>query len=79
MKLTIKLRKATKKDFLELDGYTKKGKKYKVKIGVPYWLINSKGKIEKRSYRTTNEMDMKAFGDYLMREQVYIIKAKYGK
>jgi len=24
-------------------------------------------------------MDMKAFGDYLMREQVYIIKAKYGK
>lgn len=81
MKTTIKLRKAKRKDFLEFDKYKKDGKtkKYKLKVGVPYWLINSKGKLEKYIYRTTNEMDMKSFGDYLIREQVFINKSKYGK
>lgn len=79
-KLTVKLnlKKATVKDFLEFDSYKKSGKKvWKIKVGVPYWLISSKGKIEKHTYKTTENIDSDQFGDYLRRKQVLIYKGKY--
>lgn len=77
MKVTIKLVKAKKVDFVELVKQGKNKKTYKIKEGVPYWLINSKGKIEPQPYRSHAQMDSEEFSDFLMREQVLISKKKY--
>jgi len=76
--ITLKLKKAKAKDLLEFDSYKKSGKKkWKIKVGVPYWLINSKGKIEKHTYRTSENMNSDELGNYLRREQILIFKGKY--
>lgn len=74
--INLKLRKATKKDFVEFSHMKKdgKGKVYKMRFGVPFWLINSKGEIEKCNYRTHENMSMDDFKEYLAHEQVLIIK-----
>jgi len=78
MKVSIKLRVAAKKDFLEFKKHkAKKGKQYVFKTGVPYWMINSKGKVENHVYLTKKSTDLKSFADYLMREQILILKSKY--
>lgn len=71
----LKLRKATKKDFIEFSHLKadKKGKVYKMKYGMPYWLLNSKGEIESCPYRTHENMDMQEFQIYMVHEQVLII------
>lgn len=68
--------KAKKTDFVEFSHYDKITKKrvFKIKHGVPFWLINSKGIIEDGSYRTHENMDIKSFQKYLLHEQVLIIK-----
>jgi len=76
--VTLKLKKAKAGDLLEFDSYNESGKKkWKIKTGVPYWLVNSKGKIEKHTYRTSENMDSVQLGDYLKREQILIYKGKY--
>jgi hypothetical protein len=77
MKLTVKLKlkKAKRQDFMKLMGHKESGgKKWGALYGVPYWLINSKGIIEKDNYIFTEHTDMKSFSNYLVREQVLIIK-----
>jgi len=71
--LEIKLRVANKEDFLELDKYLEGGKKkWKLKIGVPYWMINYEGKIENDPYILTEDTDKGDFADWLIREQILI-------
>jgi len=79
MKTTIKLRIAKRKDFLEFDKYKEDGKtrKYKMKLGVPYWMINSKSKIENHVYIVDPHTDLKSFALCLSREQILIVKSKY--
>lgn len=73
MKIMINLKEAVSKDFLEVD-YMKPGggKAWKMIVGIPYWMKNSKGEIENKNYRTTNATDLKEFGDYLQRKQIFI-------
>lgn len=73
-KIELKLQIATKTDFIEFSHYKKegKGKVYKFKYGVPYWCINSKGKIENKNYRTHENMNMDDFKELLMHEQVLV-------
>jgi hypothetical protein len=74
-KAKIKLRLATKKDFLELKGYKPEGGAiYALRKGVPYWLLSSKGKLENKNYVTTEATDAKQIGDFIMREQIFIPK-----
>jgi len=77
----INLRIATKTDFLELEKYTqKKGKrikKWKMITGFPYWLYNSKGKIENKNYILNENTDLSSFSDYLLRNQVLILTSKF--
>lgn len=70
---TLKLKIATKKDLLILDKYKKGGGKvWKFKEGVPYWLINSKGKIENHHYILTEDTNPQDVADWLIREQMLI-------
>jgi hypothetical protein len=73
-KIELKLKLGSKLDFVEFSHYKEngKGKVYKFKYGVPYWCINSKGKIENKNYRTHENMDMDHFKELLIREQVLI-------
>lgn len=74
----MQLKQASRKDFLEHAGYTKKGsknvKKWKPFYGVPYWMFNSKGVVEPKPYIFTENTDMDEFADYLNREQILISK-----
>lgn len=83
LKIEIQLKKATKKDFVKYAGQVQKtdkfGKnymtnKYLPKYGMPYWLINSKGNVEKQNYIFTENTDTSEFGKYLIGEQVLILK-----
>lgn len=70
----IVLKVANKKDFLELDKI-KDGKKiWKPKFGIPFWLYNSKGVIENKNYILSDDSDLEAFKQYLILEQVLILK-----
>jgi hypothetical protein len=82
MKIEIQLKKASKKDFVVYAGQVQKvaangdkytGAKYKPKYGMPYWLFNSKGEIEKQNYIFTENTDTNEFNEYLLREQVLIL------
>lgn len=71
--LEIKLRVARKDDFLELDKYLEGGKKkWKLRTGTPYWLINYAGDIENDPYILSDDTDKGNFADWLVREQVLI-------
>lgn len=78
--LEIKLRIATKEDFLELDKYLEAGKKkWKMVTGVPYWLINSKDEIENEPYILNENTDKGDFANWLVREQVLIPLKRFEK
>lgn len=69
----IKMRIATKVDFLELDKYLDQGKKkWKLRLGLPYWLINSKGVIENDCYVLDEHTNTDDFGDFLNQQRVLI-------
>lgn len=74
----IMLKIAKKQDFLEIDEYTTqdgKGRKsWKIIKGFPFWLINSKGQIENKNYILDKYTDLQTFSDWLVREQVLILK-----
>ena len=69
----IKLRIAVKADFLILDKYLEGGKKkWKLRFGLPYWLINSKGVIENDPYIIDEHTNTSDFGDFLQQKRVLI-------
>lgn len=75
IKHEIKLIIAAPKDLIELDSYKKGGgKKWKPRMGFPYWMFNSKGKIENKNYILDEHTDLKELADYLSREQILILK-----
>lgn len=75
MTTTIELREATSKDFFEVD-FIKPGggKAWKLKLGQPYWMKNSKGVVENKNYMITKATDIEELGDYVKRKQVFIPK-----
>ena len=77
VKLEVTLRIAVKKDFLNFLGKVKKKNKYEPKYGVPFFLINSKGKIEDTVYIFNEDYDVKELNYYLLHEQILIIKNHY--
>lgn len=78
--LEIELRVATKEDFIELDKYLEGGKKkWKMRIGLPYWLINVAGEIENDPYILDENTDKGDFADWLIREQVLIPLKRFEK
>ena len=68
----INLKKAVKEDFLEVERMLGKKRIWKLAIGIPYWMINSKGIIENKNYRTTEATNLKDFGEYLQNGQIFI-------
>lgn len=71
--ITITLELANKMDFLELVTSHPKPE-YKIRIGVPYWLYNSKGIIEHKNYITSRNTSFKQLADYFARQQILTIK-----
>lgn len=78
MTLTIEIKQAIPMDLMEIDYVSGKGDKrkkhYKLCVGIPYFLKNSKGVIENNPYRTTRATDLKSLKEYFKNEQVFIIK-----
>lgn len=76
--IKLKLKIAKTADLITLDKYVmkkgKKTKKWKTRTGFPYWIMNSKGKIENKNYILNEHTDMKYFSELLVREQIYIPK-----
>lgn len=73
--IRLKLKVAKSKDLLELDGYKKGGAKvWKLRNGFPFWLINSKGKIENKNYILNEDTDPADIGNWLARQQILIPK-----
>ena len=68
--ITIQLQHANKLDFLDL---IKKGE-YKVRLGVPFWLINSKGVIEPKNYITNENTTFNDLKEWFDRKQILTIK-----
>jgi hypothetical protein len=73
-KIELKLKVATSKDFIEFSHFKadKKSRVFKMKIGYPFWLINSNGIIEEKNYCIKEDMDKDEFKILLMREQVLV-------
>ena len=71
--LTITLEHAKKVDFVELVTSHPKPE-YKIRLGVPYWLLNSKGVIEHNNYITNDTTSFKQLADYFARQQILTIK-----
>lgn len=73
LEISLKLRIAKKHDFLDVEDSLPNGKtKWKMRLGVPFWLINSKGNIENKNYILTENTDKFDFADWLNKEQVLI-------
>ena len=71
--VNLKLRVGKKNDFIELDKYLEGGKKkWKMREGIPYWCINSKGEVENDPYILSEDTDKKQFSELLVREQILI-------
>lgn len=75
IKITIELEHAKKTDFVELVSSAPE-KEYRVRLGVPYWLYNSKGVIEPKNYITDHRTTFKQLSDYFVRNQILTIKSK---
>lgn len=79
-KKEIVLRLASKKDFLEVEKIEKRNGKdvkvWKIREGIPYWCINSKGEIENKNYILDENTDLEHFNILLLREQVLVTKNK---
>ena len=79
-KVNLELVPATANDFKEIDYYKDMGygnqqkAMYKMRLGIPYWLVNSKGELETHPYRTTLETDADAIAYYLKTDRIFIIK-----
>ena len=73
IKITITLELANKRDFVDLVSL-KPVKKYKIRIGVPYWLYNSKGEIEPNNYITSERTTFEELSNYFSRKQILTIK-----
>jgi len=75
MEVKINLIEATKDDILQLDFIYPSGKKkFKLRHGVPYWLLNSKGQLENKNYVISEHTDAKELGVYLSNKQIFIPK-----
>lgn len=72
-RVTINLEHARKSDFVRLSS-SHPVKEYKIRLGVPYWLINSKGIIEHNNYITNENTTFKQLADYFARQQILTIK-----
>lgn len=71
--VNLKLRVGRKNDFIELDKYLESGKKkWKMREGIPYWCINSKGEVENDPYILSEDTDKSQFAELLVREQILI-------
>jgi len=79
-KIELKLKVATSKDFIEFSHFKadKKSRVFKMKVGHPFWLINSKGIIEDKNYCIKEDMDKTAFKILLMHEQVLVCNIEDG-
>ena len=77
-KIELKLKVAISKDFIEFSHFKadKKSRVFKMKIGHPFWLINSKGIIEEKNYCIKEDMDKDEFKILLMHEQVLVCDIK---
>ncbi len=70
-------------DLKEIDYYKDMGeglpkeKVMKRRLGVPYWLINSKGEVEAHPYIIHKETDVKQLSMYLKNEQLLIAKSRF--
>ena len=79
-KTTITLQVASKEDLVEIDRITPSGKKiWKLREGLPFWLINSKGEIENRNYILSNNIDKEDLGLWMLHEQLLIPKKIWKK
>ncbi len=80
IKIEIELVIAQADDLKEVDyfkdlGYgAPKQKVMKMSLGIPYWLINSKGEIEPKPYKTSENSDAKEIAFYLKEERLLIAK-----
>ena len=71
--ITIQLEHANKTNFVEV-AEMKPEKVYKVRLGVPYWLYNSKGDIEPVNYITNVNTSFDELKIYFERKQILTIK-----
>jgi|GEM_PF-2922646 len=78
--IKLKLKVATSKDFIEFSHFKadKKSRVFKMKVGHPFWLINSKGIIEEKNYCIKEDMDKDEFKILLMHEQVLVCDIEDG-
>ena len=78
--IRLKLKVATSKDFIQFSHFKadKKSRVFKMKIGHPFWLINSKGIIEEKNYCIKEDMDKTEFKILLMHEQVLVCDIEDG-
>lgn len=79
IEITIELVPATPDDLKELDYWKDLGdnvfkKVMKIKVGIPYWVINSKQEIEPFPYRTTLDTDVEMLANYLNENRILIAK-----
>ena len=79
-KIELKLKVATSKDFIEFSHFKadKKSRVFKMKVGHPFWCINSKGIIEEKNYCIREDMDKTEFKILLMHEQVLVCDIEGG-
>jgi len=71
-KVELELEHASKKDFANVINSRKK--EYQVRLGVPFWLINSKGEIEKRNYITNESTTFSKLNEWFNSKQILTIK-----
>lgn len=81
MKLKIKLKIATRDDVLEIDTVKSNKKKvsWKLRLRTPYWMINSRGKIENKNYVISETTNAKEFGSYIKKKQILILEEIWQK
>lgn len=83
IKHQITLKKARNEDFLELDKYItkngKKTKKWKFRLGVPYWCVNKKGVIENNNYITEESTDLDNFRELMECNQILVLTNRFTK
>lgn len=72
-KITIELEHAKKQDFATLVR-SKPKKEYVVRIGVPFWLFNSKGEIEPKNYITNESTTFFQLNQWFSNKQILTIK-----
>ena len=78
--IKLKLKVATSKDFIQFSHFKadKKSRVFKMKVGHPFWLINSKGIIEEKNYCIKEDMDKDEFKILLMHEQILVCDIEDG-